>query len=105
MLQVLSVLQGRPAGMLLSDCRCACKPLDETAGSALLMQCLYTTDGDYKACGDHFEDYFECLHHKKEVSQLLTTACCQRAHMLLPEGVHYIMEQFIAVNVTYIVQG
>ena len=33
----------------------------------LLLQCLHTTDGDYKACGDHFEDYFECLHHKKEV--------------------------------------
>jgi hypothetical protein len=31
------------------------------------VQCLHNTDGDYKQCGDHFEDYLECLHHKKEV--------------------------------------
>jgi len=35
--------------------------------TALNLQCLHETDGNYKQCGDNIEDYMECLHHKKEV--------------------------------------
>eukprot|EP00892_Ulva_mutabilis_P008839 jgi/Ulvmu1/6327/UM029_0035.1 len=32
-----------------------------------VQACLHETDGNYKQCGDNFEDYMECLHHKKEI--------------------------------------
>ena len=40
--------------------------------------CL-TVNGDATKCGDLREDYFECLHHNKEVRGALSDSrCCAR---------------------------